>query len=520
MATYRRNATRLMADDPGGDGQEIQYMQDDGGGYIPAPQPNYSGYNRYSGNNSGDMIRNDRDFAYGRGDELFQNSKDRSANEGNLRGYYRGYADEVYDGMIGGRGGYTPDEQRDIIGRGDLDAGMTTDQEYGDNYLSDGERDAVAGRPWDRAQFFNPDEMTRQQNESSGYQRDAVNGLERGMNESLSDRLGLSDDYGRNVDSTLGSMESRTRGAYDPAALRANEGSLNRIRMTPQEEQDIVTKSGVSAGKRYQGEIGEIDKKARAAGIDPIGAAALRGRYVRNSAADAADAMTGARVQASNARSGREATAEGIRMGGEKTAADIGTGVELSLGDRRLRANDTREGMRLDTERDISNRRAGIAKTIGDARLGSEQQINAQQRQQNQYNATTGTDMATGIDRDSSSRALTLAQNRQATARGNQATRFGQNMDRSQAIAQRTGQVAQARRDDAKEGRQYLQNQAGVANQNQQNEYNRQSDIYGTQGQLGQAPTRNQMQKDLQPKWWEKSIAAAVGAASKASGGA
>lgn len=491
-------------------------------GYSPAPSGGAgpSGYsNRYTGNNVNDMISSDRQFAFGRGDELFQNSKDRAANEGDLRSYYRGYADEVYDPLIGGRGGYSQDEIDHIMREGDFGDFMTNDGGYAENFLSDEERNAIAGRPWDRAAYFDPEAMTDRQNESAGRQRGAVDDMATGLYESLDGQLGLSDEYGRNVDSTLRSMESGTRGAYDPAALRANADSLNRIRMTPEEEQAIVTKAGISGGMKYRAAAGEMDAKARAAGMDPVAAAAMRGRYLRNAAADSADAMTGARVQASNARAGREQAAEGLRMGGERTAADIGTGVELSLADRKMNANNTREGMRLGAQRDIADRRAGIATTIGQTRLGAEQGINSQQRQQSQFNAGLGTDIATGIERDSSQRAQTIANNRQTTNRGNQTQRFQQGMTRNDALSGRAQQVAGARRDDAREGRGYLREQGGVSNQNQQGEYNRQVNIYGQQGQQIQNTTANQQRKDQQPKWWEKLIGAGIGAAGAAMSG-
>lgn len=472
-----------------------------------------SGYNRYLGTNSKDMIQNDRDFAFGRGDELYQNSKDRAADERQVKENYRAYGDEVYDPMIGGRGGYNPDEQAAITREGEFGDFMTNDGGYGENYLSDDERSQIAGRPWDRAAYFNPDAMDARQQESATMQRGAVDDMSRGMYESLTPGLGLSQDYQKNTAGGLTEMNSRVRGAYDPAAMKADPNALNRIRMTPQEEQDIVTKAGISGGMKYRAGADDIDRRSRAAGIDPVGAAAVRGRYMRNAAADAADAMTGARVAASNARSGREATAEGMRMGGEKSAADIGTGVELSLADRRQRALDQQEGMRLDSERDISNRRAGIAESVGRTRLGAEQGINDQQRQQSQYNTNVGTQIATGIEQDAADRAKYIAANRQQTSRANQGQRFDQGMARNQALSQRYTTVAGARRQDSAEGRDWIQKQAGVANQNAQNEYNRQGDIYGQQIAGTQGTTRAQLAKDQQPKWWEKMIGAGVSAA-------
>jgi len=478
--------------------------------------PGYS--NRYTGTNLNDMISSDRDLALGRGDELFQNAKDRGADEAQVRSNYRAYGDEVYDPLIGGRGGYSAEEQADIMG--DDFSFMTGQDGYDANFLTPDEQNQVRGNPWERAAYFNPDDMVRQNNESAGYQRDAVNQMEAGLNESIDgERLGMSSDYSRSVDSTLQGTAANVRGAYDPAALRADRTSLDRIRMTPEEEQDIVTSAGISGGMKYRASAGELDRRSRAAGIDPVGAAAMRGRYLREGAATSADAITNARVAASNARAGREGSAESLRMGGERTAADIGTGTEMALGNQALSANTTREGIRMGAQRDISNRLADRATTVGQTRVGTEQGINAQQRQQNQYNASTGTALATGIEQDTAARARDIAGNRQTTNRTNQNQQFQQGMTRNEARSGRATQVAGARRQDAQEGRGYIREQAGVANQNSQNEANRQGQIYATQGQLAQGTTSAQQRKDQQPKWWEKIIGAGAQAAGAWAGG-
>jgi hypothetical protein len=498
------------------DGFPVAYNKDSAS--SPAPT-SYSGYNRYTGTNLNDMISNDRDFAFGRGDELFQNAKDRGANESQVKENYRRYGDEVYDPLIGGRGGYSADEASGIMREGEFGQFMTDDGGYDANFLTPDEAGAMAGRPWDRAAYFNPEAMDARQNESADRQRYAVDDMATGLYESLDGNLGMSDEYSQGVDRTLADAEGRTRGAYDPAALRADSASLNRIRMTPEEEQDIVERAGISGGMKYRSAAGELDRKARAAGGDPVAAAAMRGRYLRDAAGDSADAMTSARVMASNARAGREGTAEGMRMTGERTAADIGTGVELSLADRRLNAGTTKEGMRLSSERDIANRRQGIARDIGQTRLNAEQGINSQQRQQSQYNTSMGTDIATGVERDSADRAAQIAANRQTQNRANQTQRFGQGMTRNDAMSGRTTQVAGARRQDAQEGRGWIRDQAGMSNSNAQREYDRQGSIYATQGQLAQGTTAAQQRKDQQPKWWEKLIGAGAQAAGAFMGG-
>jgi hypothetical protein len=476
------------------------------------------GYQRYSGDNVGDMITNDRNFAYGRGDELFQNAKDNTSNNERIKENYRSYGDEVYDPLIGGRGGYNPDEASRIDRSGEFDQYMTGDEGYDSNFLTGDETGAILGNPWERAAYFNPEAADAQQNESAARQRGAVDDMQRGMYESLDGQLGLSDEYSQGVDRTLSGTADRTRGSYDPASLRADKTSLDRIKMTPEEEAMIVTKAGIDGGAKYRSAAGELDRRNRAAGGDPIAGAAMRGRYLRDAAGDAADAMTSARVAASNARAGREGTAENLRMGGERTAADIGTGVELSLGNQALQANTTKEGLRLGSQRDIADRRMDIATTAGRAKLDAETGINSQQRQVGQFNTTTGTGIATGIERDAAERAKEVAANRQTTNRANQTQKFNQGTTRIGGSSQMAQTVANARRDDAKEGRGYIRDQQTQANANAQAGMNRQANIYATQGQLGQGATNTAQKKDAQPKWWEKVIAAGAQAAGAAAG--
>jgi hypothetical protein len=288
--------------------------------------------------------------------------------------------------------------------------------------------------------------------------------------------------------------------------------------MSPEEEERIVTGAGISAGVGYRAAADELDRKARAAGVDPLGAAAMRAQSERAAAADAGDAMTLARIRASSERAGREQAAERLRMGGEQAVADIGTGTELALGRERIAAGDRREQLRLGAARDIAGRKFDAAATGGQARIGTEAGINAQQRQVGQFNAGLGTDIATGIERDVAERNRYVSGNRADTSRANQQQRFQQGMTRTGFLSDANRQVAGARRQDAAEGRDWLRTQSGVSNQNQQNEFNRQGQVYATQGGLAQGAAHNQLQQNQLPKMWERLISAGAEAAGAVAG--
>jgi hypothetical protein len=97
-----------------------------------------------------------------------------------------------------------------------------------------------------------------------------------------------------------------------------------------------------------------------------------------------------------------------MRREGETDYAGMKSAAEFGLGRERVGAAETHEGMRLGAAQDVSNRRMGAA----DARLEAERGINAQQRQQMQYNAGLGTEIATGVERDTAARNADVAYNR------------------------------------------------------------------------------------------------------------
>ncbi len=480
------------------------------------PPPGYG--NRYTGTNLERMIQSDRELALGRGDELYQRAKDREGTGQQQSNFYGGYADEVYDPLIGGRGGFNERETDGIVRERELQSGMTTDQQFQDMELTPDEQNAIRGNPWSRGAYFNPDAMLEIQRDSAQRQRGAVDQLGNDLTGAIGNDLDVREGYGDEIDATLSGTEGRVRGAVDPTRLRASEEALNRIRMTPEEEQRIVTGAGISAGTGYRAAMADTERRSRAAGIDPVGAAAVRGRYMRQSAADAGDAMTQARIAASGARAGREATAEGIRMGGEGTAAGMMSSNELALGRDRVGANERGETLRLGAARDQSNRRMDVANTTGQARITGEQQINAQGRQQQQFNATTGTEMATGIERDESERSRYIAGNRQDVRQNAANTRFQQTAGVNSELSRRNETVANARRGDAQEGRGYLRQRQDQANSNVNAEAGRQVQAYGVQTQAAQNTTQAQQTQQNQPRWWEKVAGMAIGGATAAAG--
>lgn len=454
-------------------------------------------------------------FIRGRGNRLNQDAEDRGNVARQGRAANQAYADEVYDPLIGGRGGYNADELDRI--QGDQDFGDLRQRMEGDlqgNYLTGDEENQIRGNPWERGAYFDADNEMARQYESSGRQRGAVDRFGEDYAASIGgDELNVDSAYMDDMRGMVSGTASRMRGAVDPNKLRASEAALSRIRMSPEEQQRMVTGAGVSAGVGSRAAVDDIERRSRAAGLNPAGAAAARSRLERNSAVEAGNAMTNARIGASSEAARREAQAEGIRMGGENSAADRVGQAEQAAGQFEFGARSGIEDRRLGAAQDRSGRRMTVANTVGQSRIGAERDAAQRETQSRQFNTTTGTEMATGIERDTAARAATVAGNRQQVNAANNQTRFGQTMDMNQARSQRAQVTGNARRADAQEGRGYIRSRIDQDQAAEQSEYNRQAGLYGTQGGLEAGNVNASIQESAQPRWWEKAISLGTGVA-------
>lgn len=123
-------------------------------------------------------------------------------------------------------------------------------------------------------------------------------------------------DYGTNDPRKIAS-QSRRVNASQYANDNANAGAtqdyltgtlLPQLQMTPEEQQRIVTGAGISAGTGTQAAVGGAQRAANAAGGNPLALAAYRARAAKTQGVNAGDAMTQARIGASNEAAQRTGT--------------------------------------------------------------------------------------------------------------------------------------------------------------------------------------------------------------------
>ena len=124
-------------------------------------------------------------------------------------------------------------------------------------------------------------------------------------------------DYLGNIESPL----AEGQGGYNP-------DELSQIRMTPEQQQQMVTGAGISAGTNTAASVGAAQRAANAAGGNPMALAAYRARAAQQEGAQAGDAMTQARVAASNAAADRAANIGQTRIGQQTQGLNYYQGLQ------------------------------------------------------------------------------------------------------------------------------------------------------------------------------------------------
>lgn len=163
----------------------------------------------------------------------------------------------------------------------------------------------------------------------------------------LSTGQGLMDQAGADATGAAqksGDTNSQIQGLLDPSGTMSkldqwmnplasgqggyNADELSQIRMSPEQQQDMVTSAGISAGLRNSAAVGAAQRASAASGGNPLALATYRARAAQQGAAEAGDAMTNARVGASNAAAGRAQTIGNTRLGQQNTGLGYYSGVQ------------------------------------------------------------------------------------------------------------------------------------------------------------------------------------------------
>lgn len=381
-----------------------------------------------------------------------------------LTGNYRFDAGSYQPGQI-----YSPAEQEQMARENQLYGGMTTPDQFNQWGLQPDEISSIMGDPYAGMNYFNPvagniytdQDFTEQRgfdrlNEAHRNIRGDIGQYQRGAQ-------GLLDSGGGRIRGTLDQGETGVRGTYNDPRLSVSGDFMQNYQFGDKDITDLETQAGRAVGARYQGAMNDLEMQAAANDItNPLGVAALKERYLRESAAEGADAQVGARVAGRGLQLATTKGREDTRLGAEQTRAGMALEGELNLSGRRTAAEQRLLDQGLATEADLARMRMEGEQYLGTTALNENRELGAMRQLNNRYIGATGSQLAMAGDAAATGRARDIANNRQQTARDVDNTRYQQNFQTQGMLGDRYRDIANQRLDFEKERRGYLAGNTGM----------------------------------------------------------
>ncbi len=484
--TYGPSGSRALMADGGGGGLTRGILPGGYGVDQPGPMPNGAGaiggtpttFGYKNSNNVGDILSNDRQYAYGQGGELISNYGEGLAGFNQRARSLGAVGDSAYADLLQNPG-YTAEQDAAIKNQSGLDALGWTPEMAQSNFLTPEEEAAQRGDPAAGQKTYNA--------QAENLRNDARN-----YGTSVSD---VYDTGATDLNTATGGMSQRLDNAIDPTQLGLSSDFTQNYNFGPQQQQDIVNDAGRTVGQGTAAVTDQLQRQANAAGgASPLAMAAALDRQRQTGAVASADAMTKARIQAAQLGLTTEQAKEQMRLAAQE-----------DLSSRRMQAATTAGQADIGNQQFLTSGRANAKTTTGQAYLDEQNRIAEQQ-----------TNLATATDATSAQRAQALAQNRQQVNRDNQTAQFTRGSYQDQAASQRATQSAGATRADQTSGRQDIRNeeQTGLneANSFMAGQLQAFSGVTGA----GSASQSNAIKSAQLPTTLDKVVGAATGAASGA----
>lgn len=436
--------------------------------YGSAPPAFESSYNPdWSGTTEPQhQFQQNRVFTVAQGQNISNQIGQQQQQEEANANYYGGIMNNVY-GQIAQNPGYTSDEASQISREPQLTAGMTTPGQFASLNETPEEQAAITGNPSSYGQYYDPGALTATALQGTNMSDTAMQGGMDIMGRSLGNETGTlntitgnpnlltSAGYGQAMQNGVQQGQSSLN-YVNPQTLQASQSFLNSG-MTPQQENDIVESAANNVRGQYEAQLQNLNTGLAAAGnSDPLAAAAARNRLTTESAADQADAMTTARIQAQEAGFGEGSQIENTRLGAAQNYAGLGTNTTLAASGQALSAAQQEEATRLGAQQFQTGQQANAAETEGQqginiGQFGASEGANiAQQNEQDlqqaqQFAQSTGISLSEAMDQIQSQRAQQQYQNRVSTGEYGQTQGFQQNLSTQQQLANAYQQIANAR---------------------------------------------------------------------------
>ena len=442
------------------------------------------------------------DFGYGQEQEFSERGLPYYQDERR----YGQTADVAYAPLGGGRAGYSPEEQARI--QPNLEGLRMTPGERAAIGPSQDEQRAIIGDPYAAGAYLNP-RLLGGMAESAGarqYERfgEGAGGI-RGA--AYDPSLTLDPRFAGAQQGALSALESGTSAAIDPARLRLDPNFAENYPISDEEIQSTATLASQVAGARYGADEQDLQRQARASGmVTPLARAAMGQRLRRYGAQEASDAASRARLGGMAQQREQMRQAEGMRLGAEQ-----------GLTDRELSTAFGVAGQRIGTQSDIERLRSGLAGGAAGLRTGAEQYLlgTGLGTERDIFNRKLGTarysqEAGAGQARYAEAEKARRERDRygigQEAERYRQGQRYGRGMDIGDRYSQRGQGIADARRGDERQYRDYLERSRDYSGGQAGRASDRRQRGFGLSQEAENQAMRTRLARRGSPGFFERSI--------------
>lgn len=320
--------------------------------------------------------------------------------------------------ILGGGGGLTEQELKDILGEDFLAAALPSDADLTSLRPTEDEQAAMIGDAWEPRNVFRDrvgglgdlqGEATKRQREAytnlterldsaidpktlsmrEGYGEDAAGALY-GLAEGYADvldpdlltsgeaykqslldparaagaafgeildpsRLTVGPEYRASLLRSVGDLSNRYKGAVDPAQLGLSEDFLRAYNVSERDIQNLRDKAAFGVQAGSQAQQEALDRAAFSAGnTNPLALAAARARIQRDANSDAAKAALEAEIAGKNLLLNTAQAREGMRLDSARDLSNRGIQTATNIADRELQSLQEAQRLGLISEQDYA----------------------------------------------------------------------------------------------------------------------------------------------------------------------
>lgn len=352
--------------------------------------------------------------------------------------YYGEQADKAFNG---GEGlGYTPDESTSITREGQIMGGVAGSGQYDQLGPTAEEEKGIRGDPNSEYNYFTPDmrqNMLDINTRANSNSNTDIGAAGQDFSNAYSDEA---DRYRAAIDPTKlsqsGDYKQALKDAINKKDLTQSADFVNRYRMTPEQQQDIVNQTASNVGTQTQAQKDSIFRSGAASGnASPLAIAAAEDRANLTGERASADAIRGARIDASNTAAGREKNIEDERLGASQAYAGLASTAATQAEQQRLAAEQFQTGAGMQAAKNLGDASRSTTGVLLNSRLNNEQNNQKAQTGTAQYITNTGTGIAKDVDTAAANRNAQLYSNRANLGQYKIGNTYTQNMGANQFLS-------------------------------------------------------------------------------------